>query len=182
MTWLTSPFDTLAVILASGVMVYAVMLIFTRVMGARAFSQLSAFDFAVTLAIAAILAAATLDSKISVAEAITALLVLYLLQLAVARARRWSAVARLLDNPAILVMDATGMLEANMKRADVTGGDVRGALRRAGVTRLDHVHAVVMEPTGELSVLQAPPDTVVDRLLLDDLRGPEDLADSWWRR
>ena len=41
-----------------------------------------------------------------------------------------------------------------MRRQHVTGADLASALRRAGVTALDQVQCVIVEPTGALSILR----------------------------
>ena len=64
----------------------------------------------------------------------------------------------LIDNRPLLLMVGTQMLEQNLKAARVTADEVREKLRTANVINYEQVLAVVMETTGDISVLHAPPD------------------------
>jgi uncharacterized membrane protein YcaP (DUF421 family) len=62
------------------------------------------------------------------------------------------------DNRPLLLMDGPEVLPDNLRRASMTEAVLRAKLREANVTRLAQVRAVVMESTGDVSVLHAPPD------------------------
>ena len=61
-------------------------------------------------------------------------------------------------------------VEDAMRRARVTKADVIGKLREANVLRLEEVRAVILEVTGDISVLHGDPDEGVDDLLLEGVR------------
>lgn len=50
-------------------------------------------------------------------------------------------------------MRGSEILDDNLKEAEVTHDDLRAKLREANVTQLSQVKAVVMESTGDVSVL-----------------------------
>lgn len=60
-----------------------------------------------------------------------------------------------------------------MQEARITRADLLAKLREANVPRLDQVRAVVMETTGDVSVLHAGSEDrgILDEELLDGVRG-----------
>jgi uncharacterized membrane protein YcaP (DUF421 family) len=66
-------------------------------------------------------------------------------------------------------MRGTEILHDNMKSAKVTHNDLRAKLREANVTQLLQVKAVVLETTGDISVLHNddPNHKLDDELLLN---------------
>ena len=165
----TASAATMAVISAIGI--YLALIIFTRTAGVRSFSKLSGFDFAITVAIGSIIASTVLDQTPSLILAIIALMSLFLIQVIVAKLRRSSSFVRtLVDNKPILLMKGEKMLEDNMAKAKVSRSDLLAKLREANVLKLDQIHAVVMETTGDISVLHYDEDEIsFDTELLDDL-------------
>ena len=57
-----------------------------------------------------------------------------------------------------LVMAGPEILHENLKNVRMTENDLYAKLRQANVTRRDQIRAVVMETTGDVSVLHADPD------------------------
>jgi hypothetical protein len=82
--------------------------------------------------------------------------------------------SRLIDNTPTVLMVGQQMLDDHLRATRVTRGDVRAKLREANVLRYDQVHAVVLEKTGDISVLHG--DGPLDSDLLRDVRGRELLA------
>lgn len=157
--------------------IYAAMILFTRLVGLRSFSKMSGFDFAVTIAIGSVLASTVVLDGVSLLKGAIALGLLYGLQLAVAALRqRSTAFASLIDNRPLLLMAGREVLHENLRKAQVTEGDIRAKLREANVLSLDHVHAVVFEATGDVSVLHGDPDADLDPGLLDGVRDAERLT------
>ncbi len=119
------------------------------------------------------LASVTLWQKPTLLEGAVAMGMLFALHFVVGNLRnRVPGVTRLVDTRRPLLMDGTEVLAANLRRANVTGADLRAKLREANVTRLEQARAVVMELTGDVSVLHAPPDaSAIDDALLEDVQG-----------
>ena len=172
-TWIRAAEDAPLMIVCSAVALYVLLILYTRLVGLRSFSKMSAFDFAITIAIGSILASVTLWQKPTLLEGAVALGVLFGLQFVVGNLRkRLPGVTRLIDNRPLLLMDGTEVLSDNLRRANMTEADLRAKLREANVTRLAQVRAVVMESTGDVSVLHAPPEApAIDDALLEDVQG-----------
>lgn len=86
----------------------------------------------------------------------------------IAQLRQRTNLLAVLENEPLLLMDGPRFLEANMTQARVTRADVLAKLREANVTHLDDVLAVVLETTGDVSVLHG--GGPLDERLLDTVR------------
>ena len=170
--WLTTSWETAGLAIVSAVGIYVALVILTRLAGLRSFSKMSSFDFAVTVAIGSLIASTIISADPPLARAGIALAALYAIQMGVAVLRRRSgAVRRAVDNAPLLLMDGPTILHENLDRACVTESDLMAKLREANVIRLDEVRAVVMESTGDVSVLHGDPDGPdVEPALLEGVR------------
>ncbi|HUG84225.1 MAG TPA: YetF domain-containing protein [Euzebya sp.] len=158
--------------------IYATVILGTRLYGLRTFAKMSSFDFAATIATGSILASVALTSA-PLVLGLVAVAVLLSAQQGVAILRRRQAVHRVVDNSPLLLMDGPAMLEDNMRASDVTADDIFAKLREANVTRLDQVRYVVLETTGDVSVLHgASSEGPADEELL---RGVVRDAGTRWR-
>ena len=153
-SWITTTWGSAALAALSAAGIYLSVILFTRLGGLRSFSKMSSFDFAITVAIGSLIATTILTPDPPLLRAVVALAALYALQLGVARLRvRSSAVGRLVDNQPLLLMEDGRFLEDAMRTAGVTRTDVVAKLREANVLRLADVRAVVLETTGDVTVL-----------------------------
>ena len=157
------------------VVIFAAVILSTRILGLRSFAKMSAFDFAGTVATGTIVASVALASA-PLAVGLVALVTLFTVQGVVAVLRRRSRFSDVVDNSPVLLMDGSTVLEDNMRRCQVTADDLRAKLREANVISLEQVRAVVLEATGDVSVLHAPPDgpPLADELLNDVARNAEE--------
>lgn len=145
-----------ATLLASLCLVWVVGVV--RIVGLRSFSKMTAFDFVITVAIGSLLAgAAQATSWPAFLQPTLAIAALLLVQALIARLRSRApeVEARLQNQPQLLMRDGV-MLQDALDRARVTEGDLRSKLREANVTDLSQVRAVVLEATGDVSVLHGP--------------------------
>lgn len=134
------------------VAIYLAVIVATRLAGLRSFSKMSSFDFAMTVAIGSLIASAA-SGQASLATVATGTGVLYLAQFAVAVLRRHGLLGGVVDNSPLLLMDGERILTDNLAAARITLDDLHGKLREANVTDYGQVHAVVLETTGDVSVL-----------------------------
>ncbi|MDY7094624.1 MAG: DUF421 domain-containing protein [Acidobacteriota bacterium] len=139
---------------------------------------MSSFDFAITVAVGSLIAATLLTEKPPLMQGVAGLAALYGIQYLVSRGRRLSRrVERLVDNRPLLVMDGARILHESLDTARLTEDDLKAKLRGAGVTHPNQVLAVVMETTGQLSVLKVQDE--VDPWLLEGVRSSQRLQDRW---
>lgn len=172
LSWIVTTMSALLMVILSTVGIYLALIIFTRLAGLRSFSKMSSFDFAVTVAIGSIIASTILAKDPPLFQAIVALGVIYAVQIIVASLRGNSTVmSKMVDNEPLLLMRGEEILDQNLKRAKVTNDDLRAKLREANVTQMNQIKAVVMETTGDISVLHhEDPDHTLDSILLKEVR------------
>ncbi len=158
-SWLAITLATVGRLIVTTIAIYIGVVALTRVAGLRSFSKMSSFDFAITIAIGSIIASTVVLESVPPTKGLVALALLYGIQIGTAALRkRADAVATAMDNDPILLMAGQRVLHENLRKTHVTEGDLRGKLREANVLDLKQVRAVVMEATGDVSVLHAGED------------------------
>jgi uncharacterized membrane protein YcaP (DUF421 family) len=162
----------LAVVVLAAVATYAAVIAFTRLAGVRSLAKMSSFDFAATVAVGSVVAG-TITGNAAVAVGLLALGLLFLLQYVVAVLRRRDLLHGLVDNPPMLLMAGREVLEDNLRHVRVSREELWSQLRLNGVHHRDQVQAVIMETTGDISVLQV--GEPLDPELLRGVRGAEQL-------
>lgn len=169
--WLVSGWKDLPLVLFSGAATYLGILFYTRLVGLRSLSKMSAADFAMTVAVGSLFASTIATKSPSLLLGLTALATLYAGQWLLAWSRyrsRW--VSHLVDNEPLLLMCRGEILDDNLEQANVTRNDLYGKLREANAFNFDQVLAVVFETTGDISVLHSDdPNARIDPLLLENV-------------
>ncbi len=146
------------------------VVICVRVIGLRAFSKMTSFDFVTTVAIGSLLAGCVQAKEWStLVQALIAIAALLGIQYAVSRARSHRADFEgvIGNTPALLMRDGE-FLEAALIRTRTTRSDIVAKLREANVLHISDVRAVVLESTGDISVLHGDS---LDEVLLNGVRG-----------
>lgn len=172
-SWLTTSWTVILMVIISAIGIYIAVILFTRLSGLRSFSKMSSFDFAMTVAVGSVIATTVLDENISLIQAIVGLGALYALQIGVAKLRGVSPlIDNLVDNQPILLMKGPQILDENLKSTKVTPNDLRAKLREANVTDFSQIKAVVLETTGDISVLHTTDSSqVLDDNILFNVKG-----------
>ena len=135
------------------VLLFAVAVIGLRLGERRTLAQLSAFDFAVAVAVGAIIGRGATAADTSFATSAVALITLLVAHRAVAIARRHSRVVRLIDHPP-RVLVAHGELQGRaLAAAGLTAADVWALLRENGVGDLGQVGYLLYEARGSVTVI-----------------------------
>lgn len=163
---ITSSWSQVAFVVLSATAMLAGIIGYVRIIGLRSFSKMSSFDFAVTVAMGSLLASVTMSGS-SLAEGLVGVGALLMAQTAVAYGRIRYGVSTVVDNQAVLLMAGATMLEDNMRRARVTADDVRAKLRQANIHSYDEVRYVVLETTGDVTVVHGEGELAPD--ILDDV-------------
>ena len=152
-----------AVVLSAIGMIWVTAVI--RVIGLRSLSKMTNFDFVVTVASGSLLAGAVQASEWpAFAQALLALAALFGLQYLVASLRQSSnAFEDAIQNGPIFLMYEGKFCDGALETSRVAKDDVIAKLREANVLRMDQVRAVVLETTGDISVLHG--DCLEDALV-----------------
>jgi uncharacterized membrane protein YcaP (DUF421 family) len=149
---------------------FAWTLLLVRIVGLRSFAKMTAFDFVATVATASLIAqAATRSDWGDLAQSLAGIGAVFLAQWLLATLRLESgAAARAIRNEPLLLMIDGEFLEEPMRQSRVSRANLVEKIRASGATRLDEVRAVVLETTGDLSVIAGEQ---LDPRLMEGVRG-----------
>lgn len=153
MDWIYSDNDPLFQTLIACFLIFIIIIVLTRVIGLRAFAKFTAYDFAFTVAIGSIISS-TLTSSTSVAHGAFAIGGLLFLTFTFSYLqRKYTVLNKVISNAPLLLMDGHTILYENLKSARIEEAQLISKLREANVLNFDQVYAVVLESTGDISVL-----------------------------
>ncbi len=148
-----------------------------RIVGLRTFSKMTAFDFVVTLAIASLFASAAMVTDwAAFLQALSAIVAILIAQVILAQLRRRSRRFQLLiENDPIMLMYDGKILKGALRKTRVSESDVLNKLRGANIKDLSEVRSMVLESTGDISILSGPAE-VSDEIMqeVDCGYGPEE--------
>ena len=158
---------TRGLLLSSIGLVWMVFLV--RIVGLRSFSKMTNFDFVATVALGSLLAGASQATEwTSFWQAMAGMAGLMVAQFIAARIRTGSdRVEEVMQNEPVLLMKDGTFREDAMRDHRVTRSDVIAKLREANVLAMKDVRAVILETTGDVSVLHG---SEIEEVLLDGVR------------
>ena len=154
----------MAIVFFSVLLIFSIIILITRISGLRTFAKMSSFDFASTIAIGSILASVVMNTGQSIVKGTIALGTIVAFQTLFSYMKRKSdKLSDLLTNKPTLIMDGDNILYDNLARTNVSEEDLIAKLRESNVRHFREVLAVVLESTGDVSVLHADDGTELDR-------------------
>ncbi len=168
--WLSTSWTEVWLVVVSAIAIVLTLVAVIRVVGLRSLSKMSSFDFAVTIALGSVLGGVAASST-SLLNGMIAVVALLATQTTIALLRQRTSAGVIVDNTPMMLMRDGQFIDETLRHTRVTRADVLAKLREANAIRLDQVHAVVLESTGDVSVLHG--DGPVDDLLLDGVRGAD---------
>ena len=134
--------------------VYALALLLARLIGRKLISQMTFFDFVVGVSMGSMVANAMIGSGGSPSSAITALVMVSVLTIAVSYTHIKSFRARkLINSEPITLVDNGTIVEENMKNIRLTIDELMMKLREKNAFSLADVEFAIMETDGQVSVL-----------------------------
>lgn len=147
--------DTAArgVLLSISGMIWIVALV--RVVGLRSFSKMTNFDFVMTIAMGSLLAsAATTQAWLNLVQIFAAMWALFGFQFVIAVLRQRSdGFETAMQNAPVLLMKDGKVIPGALRKTRVSEDDLIAKLREANALDMKNVRAVVLETTGDVSVL-----------------------------
>lgn len=152
--WFLDPVSLLGLTILKTTGVYLAVVVFTRLYGLRSFAKITGFDFAMTVAIGSAIATTMFSADPPLIRGIVAIGTLYSLQKIIAELRRNAAFETYVDNHPLLVVENGRILEDALDKSNLSELDLRAKLRQSNVKRLEDVRAVVLETTGDISVIE----------------------------
>ena len=137
------------------VLLFAVAVVGLRLGERRTLAQLSAFDFAVAVAVGSIIGRGATASDTSFASSAVALVTFLVAHRVVAILRRHSRIVRLIDHPPRVLVAGGELQAAELARAGLTAADVYALLREKGVGDLGQVGYLLYEARGAVTLVGA---------------------------
>ena len=137
--------------------IYLVCVGLLRLLGQRTLTAMSLSDLAGLLATGAVVGRTTLLATPTLGSGIVALATLFAMQRLFRVLRRGRRARALLDHPSVLLLRDGRCDPVALRRAGVTTDDLRQRLRLAGISRWDQVGRVILERSGEISVVRRDP-------------------------
>lgn len=166
------PFGTIGrgLLLTSVAVLWTVLLV--RIVGLRAFSKMTSFDFVATIATGSLIAQAGTRARWDeYLQALAAIAGVFLIQWLLAKARQKSKRFKdMVTNEPVLLMDRGKFLEKAMASTRVSRSNLLEKLRLEGVADIGDVRAVVLETTGDISVIRG---ARIDDALMEGVRGAD---------
>ena len=149
--------EKLGRIILTAIMVYALIVLITKVSGKRSTSQLNNFDWIVTVMIGSLGASTILLKDIPLIEGISSILVLYVMQFLVTKYASISPQfsSFILSEPRIVFYQGQFLPDA-MRAERLTRQELECAMRSEGVNSFDDVEAIVFESDAQLTIIPKP--------------------------
>ncbi len=141
-----------------GALSYLLLVVLLRTTGKKSMARMNVFDSVFAVALGSALSIAVMDSTVTLANGLTAFIVLIGLQLML---RYLTRVSKRLEefingNPQMLFRNGK-FLERAMSKEATTEEEILQAIRQQGILSLDDVAAVVLETDGKFSVIRKSP-------------------------
>ena len=171
-------FDALRIVISCAVFYFGIIVV-VRLFGQRTLTSLSSFDLAGIIALGAIVGRSILGNTPTLVAGVLAVGTLLVLQAVTGRARRNARIEGIVNSPAIVLVADGEFLTDTMARAHVDRVEIISKLRMSGIRAMSEVACVILEPTGQISVIRhgAPIDEALlhgvigaDRVPRDDVR------------
>lgn len=139
---------------ARAVLIFAYGLVVVRVFGRRVFGRWSALDIVISIIVGSNLSRA-LTGNAPLWGTLAATTLLMLLHWVLAQgAARWRWMSKLVEGPSIKLGEGGRANEAVLKRQSVSQADLNEALRQSGLDRVEDSREIVLEPSGNISILK----------------------------
>lgn len=171
-TWTFASLPILIKVLLSILVIFTVIIVITRISGLRTFAKMSSFDFASTIAMGSILASVVINTNQSLLKGGVALAGIVAFQSFFAfMTRKFKILDRWFTNAPMLLMYQGEILLENLSKTNVGEDDLIAKLREANAMNFAEVHAVILESTGDMSVLHSADKSTFDARLLQGVDG-----------
>lgn len=137
------------------VLAYFSMIFLLRISGKRTLSKMNAFDFVVTVALGSALAAVALNKSIALTDGAMAFFTLIFLQFVLTwLSVRVKAVKNIITAAPTMLLYKGELLHGSLKRERITEEEISMAARKKGITDLKEIDVVVLETTGDITIIK----------------------------
>ena len=171
MNWLFEGDSIIWHALITVIILIIVMTFYVRINGLRSFAKMSSIDFVTTITIGSVINSTIMSDDNSLVKGILVVGLLIVVQTLFSKLKiRFDKFNSLLENQPILLMKDGEFILSSLKKTNVSKSDIIAKLREANAYNLEYVHAVIMETTGDISVLHGKEKIDTKCILLDDVK------------
>ena len=170
-----TPIEALWVVV-SAIGIYAAFFLLIRGFGQRALASWSTLDKAIVIALGGVVGRVILGYTPTLAGGIVGLITLFTMMRLEEYLRRTKRGVYLSSKP-VLLMAGDEILADNLKKARIQNDELYFKLRQAGIRSFSEVSIVLLEPTGDVSVMRrgVPVERELLRRVADRDRIPSEL-------
>jgi len=165
--WIAEDFNDILRTVITLIITFMVILAVTRIFGLMTFAKITSIDFASTIAIGSVIATIVLNNDQSILKGAICLFLIVAVQFIVSLLmRKFNFFRSILTNkPKLLVFNGK-ILHKNLAKANISEDDLIARIRTANVKDLDSIKAVVLESTGDVSVIHGTSDSEISDKIL----------------
>lgn len=161
------------VVIVSTVGIYVAFMVLVKIFGSRVLTSMTASDAVIIIMFGAVAGRVILGHPPTLMTGIIGLTVLMLLEAAFGTLRRFVGWSKFIDRRPVLLMYRGEPLKENMHFSHVSQGDIHSAMRKAGIARSEDVQVMILEPTGQISIIRT--GQPLDPAVFSDVLGAEKL-------
>lgn len=152
--WFES-WDSLYKILISTLVGYVLLILLVRIFGKRSTSKMNNFDWIVTVAVGSVLASMAVLKDVTVSDGLLAISLLLGCQFLITTATsRWAWARKMLLSPPTTLYEDGEFDNYELRKQRVSRREIHSAIRENGMTSLDEVELVTLEPDAEIAVIR----------------------------
>ena len=145
------------------ILAYIAMIFSLRISGKRTLSKMNAFDFIITVALGSSLATVALNKSIPLANGA----LYFITWLSV----RVSKVKNIVTSQPSLLMYRGKLIDDKLKKERITIEEIYLTAREKGITDLKDVDIIVLETTGDITIIPKAPS--IEAETLNDVEKPD---------
>lgn len=170
MTWIYESWSVLWHAATSTVVLLLIMIGLVRLNGLRSFAKMTSIDFVTTITAGSVINSTIMSDTNSIFKGGLVIGILLLVQTIFSKMRmRKDWFGKYTENKPLLLMKDGDFLQDNLKKSNVSKSDIIAKLREANALKLEQVHAVILETTGDISVLHGGEKPEPKCILYDDV-------------
>ena len=151
--------------------IYLSFMVLVKLFGSRVLTSMTASDAIIIIMFGAVAGRVIVGNPPTLAAGVVGLFTLMLLEAAFGTFRQLVRWSKFIDRRPVLLVYKGELQQDNMSFAHITEGDVNSAVRKAGLGRRTDVQLMILEPTGQISVIRR--GQLVDASLFKDVLGAE---------
>ena len=151
--------------------IYLAFMILVKLFGSRVLTSMTASDAVIIIMFGAVAGRVIVGNPPTLAAGVIGLFTLMLLEAAFGTFRQFVRWSKFIDRRPVLLVYKGELQEDNMAFAHITDRDVNSAVRKAGLGRRTDVQLMILEPTGQISVIRR--GRLVDASVFKDVLGSE---------